>query len=690
MSWTDHGWHRLALDASLLLWALSPLAARGADFVAECPSCEARAGDETAQLLYRAAEDQPVTIRWSTREIPAEDGWEIRLYAGNPSAQDQIPDLGPLTFSKGGHWYKAEQRFEPEALGRGTFLTVLTRRKANGRGDEEILDWRAWRLLTTEEHAREVAGPAPMTRYELNVTPAALRADTARGPLPRGRGGDQAIWFSLVDAQDGLADVDLDGDVNGIAGLNVNVSAPWAAGTGATDPAQGLKDSLRGVEGSTVTLGELEWVEQDPQEVELEAEAEGARILLRHYYTVITLSTRASTRTFKGSELGRGLWNKDRVYLAHETSDTQRTTAALSKDPPHPRLWASWSRREMSADPHLLDLVHAQLKRGQPIPGLPAPVMIDGDGGSVGYHAGFVAGLSSWLEGDEGARYSQPGFVSLEIVAARVGHGSLTTSADGSDSRLRQLAAQMSGGDDRQPLSLGAPPDGFYTASVSAGLGSAVGALPMLETDGVAYGQRGDDAPVFLGGGGAGEAGVREAGAGLDALTRLANSGELTAEGADASRILAQAGFPTRARFVLSANLRAGALVEGQPGGKVYGMVPIDAYAQYVVKMTVAMLPTTKLVTTHEQVAADAAEAVSKDVTVDVDKAEKRNPGLLARLESKGLTWILVCVVIVGIIALFMAFPGLRDLVNAIFSRLAKAIGGGGDGGSDRQSDSKS
>lgn len=646
----------LVLQALFVLYfsVLAVPSAQAASLQVSClRGCQTVDGDQTDGLIYRDTEADNVTLRWLSPENPtSEKGW-LRLYAGNPATEAGIQIVAEkFMMEKGARQYVGLQEFEAAALGRGTFVTVITRVEPRLFGeDETLVDWRVWRLLTREERAREAQGPQPGSSYELDVLPVALRARTGFGDLPSGKGGDAAVWFSLVDHQDRLSDVDLDGENNGAPGLGIHYSKPWAAGAGST-PMDALKAKLQGIDGHQMRMEDLKWTEEAAREVPVGTS--GSTILLRHYYTVVTVNTSASFVAFKGRDLElkglEGLLDKERVFLAHETSDSQRYSRLLGQKVPHPYLWASYARRRLGTHEKLLQLLHDRVADGSEVPGLGAQRTQDGDGGPATWNVGFTARVQPWMTGDAAQQYTRAGFVGLDVVAARVGYGHLKTDAGVDQGLLGTVLEKINGpqaGKDRV-IPLDALPEDYYAADPSASLGTKSGALPILQSS-LEYAQRGEGGEVFPAPAPAAaplpvapEATPAPSpkDATLSRLTALVDSGALAQPGADESKLLEQLGFPSEARFALSATLRAGAVVKGKQDGEIHSMVPIDAYAQWVVKMTVAMLPKTQLVTSNE-VILPKTEEQNTAATLS-----PRQPGLmdklLAALPGPGMMGVIV------------------------------------------------
>lgn len=168
-----------------------------------CTSCSDPQGNRSGNLIFRKSTLAPVELSWSTAEDPAAGGRIVLLYAGNPAQQDAIPRHGELAFTPDGTSWKATASFQGPEVGQGTFLAIVTSRSREAKeepdgANEQILDWRAFRLLTQEDQKRALAPPPPGSALSLTVTPALLSAKTGHGELPRRSGGDDQVWWSFV------------------------------------------------------------------------------------------------------------------------------------------------------------------------------------------------------------------------------------------------------------------------------------------------------------------------------------------------------------------------------------------------------------------------------------------------------------------------------------------------------------
>lgn len=624
-----------------------------------CLPIETDDQDQSAQLLFRDSTNDAITLRWMSQEAPFSGDGEVLLYAGNPLKSGDIPLIGTLPFELDGGRYLALKTFEGSSLGKGTFLTILTHKKGNR---ETILDWRAWRLVTRQEHAQEQQAAAPETGYELNVTARALRAESPRGPLPMGQGGDASSWWSLQEVQDQKANLDLDGDSTGIPGLGVQISAPWHAGEGELNDTSGsgsavqaaLSSSMNALPGHEMHFESLTWRETADRTLELEQEANALKLQLRHYYTVVTLWTNATVRAFNKQEVIGFFGLFDRTFFAHETS-------AHLKVPRDPRFWASYSRREYGSDPHLLELLRDQVEDHKPVPGLSEVQRQDGDGGPTTFHIALQASAHPWsLKDASEPKKSAVGIVAAEVVASRAGYGRMLTQGSAGQNMLEEAWAKVSGKTgEAHSLDLDDPPDGFFTSAVAAQTATKSGVLPLLQAP-LQLAQRGLDTPPSE------SVSLQTAAKELPGLQSLVQSLKSNAEAkASPADLFERLGFHDAVTFPLSATLRAGALVEGKAGGSAINLVPINAYAQYVVKLTVAMLPEQQLAVTTD------AQVVGKDEHDNVITGDKKAgsglPSLVPEVKTSTKLYMVLATVVVGLIALVVlvfAVPGLRTFLS--------------------------
>lgn len=577
-----------------------------------CTDCVDRGDDRTVNLLVLGTGAERVTLEWSADVEPAGEDVTVRLYAGNPAFTDVIPDLGPVTFlSAEGRW-QYSRGFDINDIGRGTFLTVLVRESRNRR---EILDWRAHRVTNAEELARQRDIRTSGGNWSVDITPALLQVSSGHGELPRSTGGDERVWWSLWATEGNVSDADLDGEDTGVAGIGVQVSTPWHARENWRDSITG---KLTGVEGHTTKFGELRWVELPDREISIGDDRQ--LVDIRHYYTIVTLHTNAGVRAMSAQDIGR---SGRKRYFSHETS-------ANLKPPQDPRFWSSYSRRDHSADSALLDLLGRQVASGS-VPGLADVQTVDGDGGSTIYRVGLVASARPWQVAIDDAPDSfVVGFVGVDVVAARAGLGSVRI-GEGGDNAL--ICTILRCDSDDKNLDLNDPPRGYGVAQPVASLDTISGKLPMSQAI-PAMAQR--DVPRL------GEA-----------------------------ELVALPNLPSQTRFAVGANLRAGALIRkgGLFGGRIDNVVPIDAYAQFVIKMTLAMVPDADIVENEEMVAPAPEE-------LDIVTKVPPKRGLFDWLGDV-FAFSTFAKFLIGagvVLALLFFVPGLRRLLSAVLDLFASVV----------------
>jgi hypothetical protein len=119
-------------------------------------------------------------------------------------------------------------------------------------------------------------------------------------------------------------------------------------------------------------------------------------------------------------------------------------------------------------------------------------------------------------------------------------------------------------------------------------------------------------------------------------------------------------------RFGISANLRSGALLQEASFGYIKNIVPINTYAQFVVKMTVAMVPNTDMVTSNEQIMPMLAEMRNSITVPDNSK------GFWAWLTEYPILWIAA---LTGGVALLLVFvPGGITVLRSIMGVITQAL----------------
>lgn len=530
----------LALSLLLPAWAVPS---------ARCTVC-LEGGDGSQGLLYResAAEDLELEWRGDWPELGRDT---LRLYLGNPALGAALADRGLLTPVGG----RARVRVPAREVGQGTLIAVIVRESAGGRA-EEIVRWEVFRLLDPETHAAQLRGPAPHAGWELDLTPSVLRATRAGQALPRAQ-GEAVVWWSLVGQP--LEDLDLDGASTGLPGLGVTVSQPWLRGE------QPLREAVQALLGQSaaheVSYGALRWAEQADVPVD-----DSGRQKIQYYYAVVTLHTNAGFHRYEGAELLQGLRPGQWGYFSHETS-------ANLDSPEDPRLWSGYSGRELGEDPALLTLLARQVREGRPVPGLPAGLgRADGDGGAPSFALGLTARIQRWEDVVGQSPTAKAVIRAVDVVAAR--HGIALPRMEGAEAGpVRAVLERWLGGGAVDVTEL---PRGWTLALPVAEPSTRVGAL-QLQRGKPELAQRlglalpvGALFPV--------EAAVQQAVA------------HATQAPAPEGRPAEPEGLESQTRFVLSADLRAGALVrDGLLAGQKRDLVPINTYAQYVVQIAVLL-----------------------------------------------------------------------------------------------------
>lgn len=537
--------------------ALTAATAAQAGLEVTCLDCVSIPEARTPELLARRDASSPLTLRWRSPSNPADSGKVVLLYAGDPRKEDALRERQPLQFTVGadGQW-EATYRFEAHELGGETLLTVVTTRSVKDKRqddgeNEKILDWRASRPRTLDQLKRHAEPPEPPSGSSVTVAPALLRADTAaRGPLPRFVGPpQQVVWWPLP--KERREDVDLDGDATGIPGLSIQVSEPWH--NDETNWLDELNTKFKNLAGHEVQLSDWKSLSVPDRKINL-TDRLGPVYYLRTFYTVITLHTSATVASFKRSEVSDASvyinpFRGSPPYFAHET------TARL-KQPKDPRFWTSYSEHEFGRDQRLLGMLRRQFER-ESVPGTVAVHQVDGDGGTIVYSVGFYASVRPWAHQDRPATSFTAGLVGVDVVAARAGIGGVRT--DGSGAGTPFYCGFIRCGQTGGELDLDKPPDGYTVAAPFAKLESLNGQLALLK-----------DEP------------------------------EIAERAVPQAVIPGARDLPASGRFGLSAQLAAGAILEQDWWDHVRRVVPVDSYAQFVVKLTVAMVPNTTLVNPTE------------------------------------------------------------------------------------------
>lgn len=87
--------HEESASFLTVFFSLAPMQTFSASLRVDCvEGCVPRGTDPTVDLLLRSDETSPITLRWETTEDPSPGEETLRLCAGNPALQDQIPTEG--------------------------------------------------------------------------------------------------------------------------------------------------------------------------------------------------------------------------------------------------------------------------------------------------------------------------------------------------------------------------------------------------------------------------------------------------------------------------------------------------------------------------------------------------------------------------------------------------------------------
>lgn len=504
--------------------------------------------DRTLNLLLIEDSASAITLTWQKTTAPAERT-DYRLYAGNPAQTDALSDLGALDFAAADSGWSASREFSLERLGRGSFIAALI---AERRGDESIAYWQAFRLQRLSQSLADAEGVPFSGNLSLEIIPEFIQVSSGHGELPKHVGGNDKVWWQIPASVVPLSvTVDMDGDRTGVPPLTITHSAIWQSE--GNDWKQSLQEKLQGVAGHFIDFDELEFSQSADRSVDVGGET--GTVHLKHYYGAITLFTTARTRDFSAQDLGK---SGSRKYFSHET------TADLNQADEDPRLWSSYSRREYSADPRLLRLIAKSQKRSGSVPGLGFVQTADGDGGGATYSVAFKVRVSPWSVPASSATF-KAGFVHIDVVASRTGFGSVDTRNELEGSGLCKLIPCLPG---ETTINLNSPPDGYVVAHPVAVHGSQSGTATIFTEQPLVAARNFDPSEP-----------------GLD--------------------------FPRVARFGLASHLRAGALIQEKRGlfsRRPLQVVPINSYAQYVLKYTVAMVPNTVIVASDESIIPDLDE----------------------------------------------------------------------------------
>jgi hypothetical protein len=602
----------LVPGAALLLPALS-LAAVSVDCAEGCRPVTACAGNATPYLFCLADRSSDVKLTWRV-DTPLTEGQSLQVYAGNPARSAGIP-VRSITFTADQGAQVGSLTLKSDEVGIGALLLVTT---LKSRDRESILSWLPYRTSTEAETRESLGGTPPAGSWSVDVVPAFVQVSAAWRELPRTRDSRTRTWLSLTSDPMLATDADLDGSVAGVPGLVMQVSAPWHA---REDWKSKLQEFLKIPEKHAVKFESLHW-EEKPDRV-IEGIPGAGPISLRNYYTVVTLFTNASTATYAARDMGLSGNNR---YFAHETS------AAL-KQVDHPLLWASYAQNDYSSDNHLLKLLQEHVQNNGPSLELGPVQRVNGDGGPAVYRAAFKIRVRPWSDDTTGA-IPQPtaGIVGVDVLAVRTGMGSIkvpASNATGVQSESMCSLFNCGNDDGLASIDFNKPPKGWEVSPPQSSALSLSNQIPLL--DGIrSVAERDPDS----------------------------TSGVLPK-------------FPATAEFALAVSLQSGALVRrgGFLGRRVDGIVPINSYAQYIVRFAVATFPGQEMVTTDTVVLPSADQIGVKTIT----PKKKSVSDWIKDWVRENLALSGVLLLAAFLVVLFLV-PGFRSLVSAVFGMIAAFI----------------
>jgi hypothetical protein len=555
-----------------LAWALSPWVRASVTVSVDdlCSQKHLSANDFTANAIVPAAGADGCTVRWTSPTNPMSDRTAIRLYYGQPGQVVQLASE-PIQFAPDAQsGFSATRRFTRDELGLHSFITVLV------TSTSEILQWTAWTVRATAFPPE----PPPSANQSLDIRLGALHLDTARGPFPPSSQADGVVWQAVGEEAVGY---ELDGDDTGSPAIHVSVSDSWTpTDVGASSIKEALAQRIQKVveiRNHEVHFNDMQWTETEPEVIRYEGTTNAFE--RRHYYTIVTVWTDARARA---------IGNGDAKRFAHETSAGTWSAEDVTE-------WASYVRGEYTADPQLLKLVKDYTRAGKAIPGFNHfPDMRGGDGGDSTFSLRLIARLRPWAKNGDGPdddpRF-KAGIESFSVVGSRTGLGTAELVQSAEDKGVLCNAFKLFCGDSK--VASAELPKGWYRTDSSAQLTNAIGNIAIVQSPPQVaqfYGSRGDQTlqeleNVLL----AQYRGV------MKGAVQLRSSGGtvvLYDEGGHELQIGSNVGvlklsdLPAKAYFVLGARLRAGALVRKEgiffPS---YRMIPVNAYAQYVVRTSV-------------------------------------------------------------------------------------------------------
>jgi hypothetical protein len=595
------------MRSGILLLLLGSAGIVNADFVVTCDvGCDpVPSTDRSVNRLIVRNDAESIVLRWETGLTP-DPKRPYLLLAGNPVEQDNLRRLGELKFSPDAGSHVATHAFPRAQIGHDTYIVALIRQGGNS---SEIADWRVFHVRQASEPMVEPLSVRIRQGYYVDAEAEYMQVTSGRGELPVSTGGVGKVWWPIPTSY-ARQDIDIDGADTGVPGISILISPTWEGKE--ANWQEKLGDNLKEISGRFTQFDDFVIKETPPRELDMGGNV--GEVIIRHFYSVITLHTNATQSNFSAKELGKG---GTRTYFSHETS-------ANLKQPFDPRLWASYSKREYSKDPVLMELIANTVEDRGTIPGLANVQTDDGDGGSVVYRVSFQARIQPFVERDTAFR---AGFVHVDVIAARKGIGSVDAQDPQAPTGFCKYVPCLPG-DSR--INLNDAPDGYWVAPPAASIATGEGALQLLS------------GPTLI----------------------AARTDDESADPVD---------LPSKARFAVVAGMRSGALIrtkkEFLTGRYAQEIIPVNSYAQFVIRYTVAMVPEEIPLVGEEQEFPNPDSLVETETVVP-----KEEKGFFAELMDSlkllGLPWL----IIIGIVALAIFMPGFWVLINAIFKLITAII----------------
>lgn len=607
----------------LTLNSLVAFAETSVTCTAGCQSRTACDGDSSPNLLCLVDRASDVTLSWQIDHALGKNE-SIKVYAGNPLAASSIPER-QVTFTQQDQTLRGSYTLRGDQLGKGPLLVVTTLAKGN---DESLLAWIPFRTATPDETRARLAGPRAASEWAVDIVPSFMQVSSGTRDLPRTQDTTMTTWFSLAGMELPIADADLDGPSTGAPGLGIQAAQPWHA---REDWREEILQRLQLPSKHSVSVEELKWDEMPDRTADFQGVG---TVSLRNFYTVVTLFTNATVSNYSDHDLGHSGSGR---YFAHETG-------ARLKTPDHPLLWASYNPSDYGSDLKLLELLRRHVAtQSTGVLGLGPILSASGDGGAPVYRVGFTVRARPWE--DETTRDMKSriaGIVGIDIAAVRSGIGEVLIPAD------KDTKGVSPDGDcgvwkcppgNTAAINPNDPPRHMDIESWQVSVATPPGQAPL----------------------------IREIGS-------IAQRNVETASAANPASKSLPDRFPADARFAVGANLRAGAVL--RRGGifdyRVDGVVPINVYAQFVVRIAVVTFPGTELPATDTPIVTSP-----KDLRIEIAPPQR---GRFSKLfhdwvrDHFGLSiGLLAFLIVLAIFAVCVIIPGCV-LVGAVLQFFTAVI----------------